>query len=70
MDKNSVQNYCKNIVITTKMEKEVVIICLIYIERLIVRPNMYLSALNWKRITFAALILASKVIEILLINLY
>lgn len=61
VDKSSVQNYCKNIVITTKMEKEVVIICLIYIERLIVRTNMYLSALNWKRITFAALILASKV---------
>jgi len=61
VDKSSVQNYCKNIVITTKMEKEVVIICLVYIERLIVRTNMYLSAINWKRITFAALILASKI---------
>ncbi len=27
-------NFCKNIVISTKMEKEVLVICLIYIERL------------------------------------
>lgn len=62
MDKNFAKDYCKNVVVTTKMEKEVVILCLVYIERLIVRTNMYLNAINWKRITFTALLLASKVL--------
>ena len=29
-------NFCKNIIIASKMEKEVSIICLIYLERLII----------------------------------
>jgi len=60
-DKNNIAYYCKNIIITSKMEKEVVIVCLIYIERLIVKTGMYLNGANWKRITFTALVLASKV---------
>ena len=43
------------------MEKEVIIICLIYIERLIINSEMYLSPKNWRRITFTALTIASKV---------
>lgn len=64
--KDTISNFCKNIIITSKMEKEVTIICLIYIEKLIVRSGMHITALNWRRVVFVALILASKVIFILL----
>ena len=59
--KDTISNFCKNIIITSKMEKEVTIICLIYIEKLIVRSGMHVTALNWRRVVFVALILASKV---------
>ena len=61
VDRDVISSYCKNVVVTTKMEKEVVIVALVYIERLIVRTNMCLSAVNWKRITLTSLIIASKV---------
>ena len=48
------------------MEKEVIIICLIYIEKLIINSTFQLTPKNWKRITFIGLIIASKVINILL----
>jgi len=60
--KDTISNFCKNIIITSKMEKEVTIICLIYIEKLIVSSGMHVTALNWRRIVFISLILASKVI--------
>mmetsp|Transcript_40992 Transcript_40992/g.36345 ORF Transcript_40992/g.36345 Transcript_40992/m.36345 type:complete len:136 (+) Transcript_40992:232-639(+) len=56
-----ISNFCKNIIITSKMEKEVAIICLIYIERLVTKSGMFLNGVNWKRITFGALIIASKI---------
>jgi hypothetical protein len=39
----TVTNFCKNIVISSKMEKEVAIICLIYIERLLVKSGFGLE---------------------------
>jgi len=38
-DSNLIANYCKNIVLTSKMEKEVIIISLVYIERLILKSG-------------------------------
>lgn len=38
-----VSNYCKNIIITSKMEKEVTILCLVYIERLLTLANISLE---------------------------
>ena len=61
--KDIISNFCKNIIITSKMEKEVTIICLIYIEKLIIRSGFHMTALNWRRIVFISLILASKVKE-------
>ena len=43
------------------MEKEVVVICLIYIERLIIREDYKLTSLNWRKVMFLALILGSKI---------
>lgn len=38
-----VSNYCKNIIITSKMEKEVTILCLVYIERLLTEAGIGLE---------------------------
>ncbi len=43
------------------MEKEVPIVALVYIERLILKSGMWLSGANWRKVTLTALILASKV---------
>lgn len=59
--KDTISNFCKNIIITSKMEKEVTIISAIYIEKLILKSGFHLTPLNWRRIVFVALILASKV---------
>lgn len=54
-------NYCKNVMISSKMEKEVPIIALIYIERLVVRSGFGVSSKNWRKVVFIALIIASKI---------
>lgn len=38
------------------MEKEVTIISLVYIERLIIQSGFHLNALNWRYITFTSLV--------------
>ena len=54
-------NYAKNIIFRARMEKECSIICLIYIERVIQLTGLYLNKLNWKRVLFISLTIASKV---------
>ena len=49
VSKEAVSNYCKNLMVTSKMEKEVIIVSLVYIERLIIATNMYLNSINWKK---------------------
>jgi hypothetical protein len=49
-------NYCKNILITAKMEKEVAIISLVYIERLLLHSGTFMNSKNWRRITFISLV--------------
>lgn len=43
------------------MEKEVPIIALVYVERLLIKSGFGLNGTNWRRITFTALIMASKI---------
>ena len=38
------------------MEKEVTILCLVYIERLLIKSGFGLDTLNWRKITFTALV--------------
>lgn len=59
--KQDIQNFLKNVIITTKMEKEIPIVALVYVERLIVSSGFGLTGRNWRRITFTALVLASKI---------
>jgi len=65
-DPNVIFDFCANIMIMTKMEKEVIIISLIYIERFLFNTGILMNARNWKRLIFIALVIASKVIKIIL----
>ncbi|CAK74405.1 unnamed protein product (macronuclear) [Paramecium tetraurelia] len=57
-----IQNYCKNIMTTTKMEREVAIISMIYINRLLnYNQGLELNCFNWQKILFTSLIMASKI---------
>jgi hypothetical protein len=53
--------YCKYIIVSGRMEKEIPILCLIYIERFLRKSGLLMNHTNWKRITLISLILASKI---------
>jgi len=53
--------YCLDIILAAKMEKECSIICLVYIERLMNKTGFPLDHMNWRRVTISSLMLASKV---------
>ncbi len=62
-DPNQIFDFCANILTTTKMEKEIIIISLIYIERFIFNTGLLINCRNWKRLMFTSLLIASKVSE-------
>ncbi len=43
------------------MEKEIPILCLVYLERFLTKTGVLMNHANWKRLTLIALILASKI---------
>lgn len=53
--------YCKYVIISGRMEKEIPILCLIYIERFLTKTGFLLNYANWKRLTLITLVLASKI---------
>jgi hypothetical protein len=53
--------FCANIMILTKMEKEVIIISLIYLERFIFNTGLLLTSRNWRRLSFIIMVIASKI---------
>jgi hypothetical protein len=59
-DANSIYNLCKNIIVRGRMEKEVTVISLVYLERLVLRTGLRVTEFNWKRLLFTVLALASK----------
>ena len=61
-----IYNYCKQIIMYSKMEKEIPIIALIYIEKLMKRTGLLMNAFNWRRFIFISFIIASKVILIII----
>ena len=56
-----IADYCKYVVISCKMENEIPVIALIYIEKLLLNTGILLTKYNWQRITLICLCLASKV---------
>jgi hypothetical protein len=53
--------YCKYVIVSGRMEKEIPILCLIYIERFLTKSGLLMNYANWKRLTLISLILASKI---------
>lgn len=43
------------------MEKEIPILSLVYVERLIINSGFYVTPVNWRKIAFGSLMVASKV---------
>jgi hypothetical protein len=53
--------YCKYVIVSGRMEKEIPILCLVYVERFLTRSGCLLNHANWKRLTLISLTLASKI---------
>jgi hypothetical protein len=56
-----IYKFCKKILVYSRMEKEIPIIALIYIEKLIMKAGLLMNELNWRRFAFIALVIGSKV---------
>jgi len=59
-----IYKFCKKVVVYSKMEKEIPIIALIYVEKLILKTGLLMNELNWRRFIFTALVIASKVLPL------
>ena len=60
-DPQTIFDYVADIILLTKMEKEVIILSLIYIERLTFNTGLLLTSRNWRRILLTAMIVSSKI---------
>lgn len=56
-----IYEYCRYVTQQCKMENEIPIICLVYLERLIMKTGILLTADNWRRLALICLTLGSKV---------
>eukprot|EP00826_Nyctotherus_ovalis_P004797 TRINITY_DN11061_c0_g1_i9.p1 TRINITY_DN11061_c0_g1~~TRINITY_DN11061_c0_g1_i9.p1 ORF type:complete len:383 (-),score=98.62 TRINITY_DN11061_c0_g1_i9:145-1173(-) len=56
-----IYKFCKKVLFFSKMEKEIPIIALVYIEKLMLSTGLLMNELNWRRFTFLSLVLGSKV---------
>ena len=61
VDQGEIYNFTKNALLRSKAEKEVVVVLLVYLQRLHAKTGLSVSPNNWKRLIFTALILASKI---------
>ena len=52
---------CKNVILAGRMEKEIPILCLVYLERFLTATGILMTGRNWRRLTLISLILASKI---------
>ena len=53
--------YCQYVVVSCKMENEIPIICLVYLERLLTKTGLLLTNDNWRRLVMIALCIGSKI---------
>ena len=56
-----IANYAKYVAIASKMENEIPIVALIYMEKILVKTGILLNKFNWKRILLVTMCTASKV---------
>ena len=53
--------FCHYILIVSKMETEIPILALAYVERLLLKTGLLLNFANWRKLVLTAMILASKI---------
>ena len=58
---SDIAEYCKYITLSCKMENEVPVIALVYIERILRKTGILINKYNWQRILLVCLCVASKV---------
>mmetsp|Transcript_33186 Transcript_33186/g.50855 ORF Transcript_33186/g.50855 Transcript_33186/m.50855 type:complete len:187 (-) Transcript_33186:138-698(-) len=58
---NDIAEYCKYITLSCKMENEIPVIALAYVDRLLQKTGILINKFNWKRILLICLCVASKV---------
>lgn len=56
-----IAEYCKYVTIACKMENEIPIVCLVYLEKLLLMTGILLNKYNWRRLLLICLTLASKI---------
>lgn len=56
-----IAEYCKYVTIACKMENEIPIVCLVYLEKLLLTTGILLNKWNWRRLVLVCLCLASKI---------
>ena len=49
------------VVVTSKMKKEIPLIALVYLERLLIRTGVLINEKNWRRLILITFIVASKI---------
>ena len=60
-DPQTIFDFMADIIILTKMEREVIILSLIYIERLIFNTGILITSRNWRRILLTSMIISSRI---------
>lgn len=58
---SEIYDYCKYVTTSCKMENEIPIICLVYLERLLTKTGLLINKDNWKRLTMIGLCIGSKI---------
>lgn len=56
-----IRDYVLDIIISCKMEKEILMASLVYLERVLIRNDYPLTMQNWRRLVIISLIIASKI---------
>ena len=56
-----ISTYAKHVTLRSKMENEIPIISLVYIERILKTKGVLLNRYNWKRFVLSTLCIASKI---------
>lgn len=58
---DEIEQFCQNIILMAKMEKEIAIICLVYLEKIMVKMGIFVTPFNWRRLVLISMILGSKI---------
>ena len=62
-DPQTIFEFCANIMILCKFHKDVILLCLIYIEKLIYNTGILLTHRNWRRLIFTSMLIANKYLD-------